>query len=38
MKTVLIPDDYQHTSPAGAEVRVLMNNQHGGIAHCTLKD
>jgi mannose-6-phosphate isomerase-like protein (cupin superfamily) len=38
MKTALIPSDYQHTSPAGAEVRVLMSNHHGGIAHCTLKD
>jgi mannose-6-phosphate isomerase-like protein (cupin superfamily) len=38
MKTVPIPTDYQHTSPAGAEVRLLMNNTHGGMAHCTLKD
>lgn len=38
MKTIRIPKDYQHTSPAGAEVRVLMGNPHGGIAHCTLKD
>lgn len=38
MKTTTIPDDYQHTSPAGAEVRVLMNNNYGGIAHCTLKN
>ncbi len=32
-----IPEDYQHTSPAGAEVRLLMNNHLGGIAHCTLR-
>ncbi len=38
MKTVLIPTDYQHISPAGAEVRLLMNNAQGGMAHCTLKD
>lgn len=38
MKTQHIPQDYQHTSPAGAEVRVLMNNEHGGMAHCTLKN
>jgi mannose-6-phosphate isomerase-like protein (cupin superfamily) len=38
MKTVNIPKDYQHISPAGAEVRVLMNNEHGGMAHCTLKN
>lgn len=37
MKTQSIPKDYQHTSPAGAEVRLLMNNQYGGMAHCTLK-
>ena len=37
MKTQSIPDEYQHISPAGAEVRVLMNNELGGIAHCTLK-
>lgn len=33
-----IPDNYQHTSPAGAEVRVLMNDNNGGIAHCTLRN
>src|SRR3990167_5530075 len=38
MKTVLIPDEYQHTSPAGAEVRLLINNMYGGIAHCTLRN
>lgn len=38
MKSILIPKDYQHTSPAGAEVRLLMNNPHGGMAHCTLKN
>jgi mannose-6-phosphate isomerase-like protein (cupin superfamily) len=32
-----VPDNYQHTSPARAEVRLLSNNQFGGIAHCTLK-
>lgn len=37
MKTELIPNDYQHRSPAGAEVRLLMNNHLGGMAHCTLK-
>ena len=38
MKTVTTPKEYQHSSPAGAEVRLLMNNSHGGIAHCTLKN
>jgi mannose-6-phosphate isomerase-like protein (cupin superfamily) len=37
MKTQTITEDYQHTSPAGAEVRLLMNNTYGGMAHCTLK-
>lgn len=37
MKTQTIPKEYQHTSPAGAEVRLLMSNEHGGIAHCTLR-
>lgn len=37
MKTVNIPNDFQHTSPAGAEVRLLLNNEHGGMAHCTLR-
>jgi mannose-6-phosphate isomerase-like protein (cupin superfamily) len=32
-----VPKEYQHTSPAGAEVRLLMNNHFGGMAHCTLK-
>lgn len=38
MKTQNIPADYQHVSPAGAEVRLLMNNHLGGMAHCTLKE
>ena len=37
MKTEEIPQNYKHISPAGAEVREIMENQHGGIAHCTLK-
>jgi len=37
MLTQKIPQEYQHTSPAGAEVRLLMNNTLGGMAHCTLK-
>ncbi|WP_131781519.1 cupin [Legionella gresilensis] len=37
MKTQDIPQDYQHISPAGAEVRLLMNNHLGGMAHCTLR-
>jgi len=32
MKAQNIPKGYQHTSPAGAEVRVLMGNEQGGIA------
>lgn len=37
MKTSKIPVAFQHVSPAGAEVRLLMDNEHGGIAHCTLR-
>jgi mannose-6-phosphate isomerase-like protein (cupin superfamily) len=37
MQTKKIPNEYQHTSPAGAEVRLLMNNHLGGVAHCTLR-
>lgn len=37
MRTQFIPKDYQHTSPAGAEIRLLMQNHLGGMAHCTLK-
>lgn len=37
MNTQDIPRIYQHRSPAGAEVRLLMNNHLGGMAHCTLK-
>ncbi|HFL2713448.1 TPA: cupin [Legionella pneumophila] len=37
MQTKKIPEDYQHTSPVGAEVRLLMNNHLGGVAHCTLR-
>lgn len=36
MQTKEIPQNYQHISPAGAEVRILMGNAMGGIAHCTL--
>ncbi len=38
MQATEIPKNYEHMSPAGAEVRVLIKNEHGGIAHCTLKD
>ena len=37
MNTQKIPREYQHISPAGAEVRLLMNNHLGGMAQCTLK-
>ena len=36
MDTLSLPSNYQHLSPAGAEVRPLMSNPMGGIAHCTL--
>ena len=37
MRTQPIPENFEHMSPAGAEVRLLMNNQYGSMAHCTLK-
>lgn len=37
MRTQTIPKEFQHISPAGAEVRVLMGNEFAGIAHCTLR-
>lgn len=37
MKTQTIPKEYQHISPAGAEVRLLVNNKMAGLAHCTLR-
>ena len=37
MKTVTVSEDYQHMSPAGAQVRLLQDNQYGGMAQCTLK-
>ncbi len=38
MQTLLkIPEAYHHIAPDGAEVRELMENMHGGIAHCILK-
>lgn len=36
MKTQTLPNDYQHLSPAGAEVRPLISNSMGGAAHCML--
>ena len=30
-------EEYQHISPAEAEIQLLMSNHLGGIAHCTLK-
>lgn len=38
MQTKTIPSDFQHTSPAGAEVRLLIDNNRAGLAHCTLKN
>ena len=31
-----IPSEFQ-LSPAGAEIRWLMRNQYGGMAHCTFR-
>jgi mannose-6-phosphate isomerase-like protein (cupin superfamily) len=37
MNAQLIPKEFQHTSPAGAEVRLLMGSAAAGLAHCTLR-
>ena len=37
MKTRTIPKDYQHLSPAGAEIRLLMDHSAASFVHCTLK-
>ncbi len=35
MKTLhRIPEAIHHIAPDGAEVRELLENEHGGIAHC----
>ena len=38
MKTQVIPKDYKHIAPDGAEIRELLDNEQGGIAHCILKE
>ncbi|MDP1573788.1 MAG: cupin [Coxiellaceae bacterium] len=38
MKTTTILKEYNYIAPDGAEVRLLSNNEHGGICHCTLKN
>lgn len=37
MKAITIPKDFDHIAPDGAEVRELLDNHLGGIAHCVLK-
>lgn len=36
MKTHVLLKEYDHLSPAGAEVRLLLGTSLGAIAHCTL--
>jgi mannose-6-phosphate isomerase-like protein (cupin superfamily) len=38
MKSQKLTTEFQHISPAGAEVRVLMSNPMASITHCTLKN
>lgn len=33
LQTKMIPEDYNHIAPDGAEIRELMANTYGGIAH-----
>lgn len=37
MRQQLMPKDYEHMSPAGAEIRVLIGNDMAGVVHCTLR-
>lgn len=37
MQTQDLPAQHQEISPAGAEVRLLIQSAQGGMAHCTLK-
>ena len=36
MNTKVLSVQYDHISPAGAEVRAEMSNSLGSVAHCTL--
>lgn len=36
MNTLSLVKQYEHMSPAGAEVRSAMSNDCGSVAHCTL--
>lgn len=38
MQTNFIRNHYEHISPAGAEIRVLMQNTSADLVHCTLRD
>lgn len=37
MQTKIISEKYQHFSPAGAEIRLLMDSTVASLVHCTLK-
>jgi len=37
MKTIKIPHEKNYIAPDGAEIRLLLNNNHGGICHCKLE-
>jgi mannose-6-phosphate isomerase-like protein (cupin superfamily) len=37
MNMQLIPKEFDHMSPAGAEIRLLMNNAMACVVHCTLR-
>lgn len=36
MNTIPLKKNYEHMSPAGAEVRSVLSNQFGSTAHCTM--
>lgn len=37
IRSQTIPENYEHISPAGAEVRLIMGNSTADLAHCTLR-
>jgi len=37
MKTMAIPEEHHYIAPDGAEIRLLLQNTHGGICHCNLR-
>ena len=37
MKTISLPETYDYLAPDGAQIRLLLENHQGGVAHCVLE-